>query len=52
MLKVNVAGGTNAGIRVVKAQPRNDWVCPVCGKRHRYYWTSCPTDGTPRPEDG
>jgi len=48
----HIHGGTNAGWRRVNATPtKDDWVCPECGKKHRYYWTACPMDGTPRPEE-
>jgi len=47
----HVAGGTHAGWRTVNEQSKEDWVCPTCGKLLRYYWTSCPNDSTPRPEN-
>jgi hypothetical protein len=43
---INVRGGTNAGIRVVKALVR--WTCDVCGTETDKY--SCPNRcGTTRP---
>jgi hypothetical protein len=47
----HIQGGTNAGWRTTKVLARKDWVCPDCGKVLRYYWTHCPVDGTPRPEE-
>lgn len=45
-----IEGGTNAGWRTVRDVPKENWTCSECGKSHRYYWVSCPVDGTPRPE--
>jgi hypothetical protein len=42
-------GTSDPGRRVVKERAE-DWVCPSCGKALRYYWVSCPVDGTRRPE--
>jgi hypothetical protein len=43
---INVQGGTNAGIRVVK--PLTEWICEVCGKATDKY--ACPNIcGTRRP---
>jgi len=46
----HIQGGTNAGWRIVNAQVKDDWTCQSCGKSLRYYWVSCPIDGTRRPE--
>lgn len=57
MIYTSVKDGTGAGRKRLPipedaacAICREDWVCPECGKKHRYFWTSCPVDGTPRPE--
>lgn len=42
-------GTSDKGRRVVRPRAK-DWVCPECQKALRYYWVSCPTDGTRRPE--
>lgn len=54
-LYTHVQGGTGAGTRKFpKPQNKTDWTCPKkdggCGKSIKYYWTSCPNCGHPRPE--
>lgn len=51
MLNINVAGGTNAGRRVVRTLKRVDWTCGSCDARNRYYWKRCPVCGANREED-
>ena len=52
MLIVSVAGGTNAGNRrAPQAKYPNDWKCPSCKARNKYYWRKCPGCGHPRPEE-
>lgn len=51
-MQVNVRGGTNAGWRRVKeAVVKEDWKCPSCGARNRYYWVKCPVCAHPREAD-
>jgi DNA-directed RNA polymerase subunit RPC12/RpoP len=51
-MRINVAGGTHAGWRVVKLQSNNTyWVCPECEARNKYYWLKCPSCGHRRPEE-
>ena len=49
-MRIHVKGGTNAGWKIMRPQMSKDWTCPTCGARNRYYWTTCPVDGTRRPE--
>ena len=41
---------TGAGRRRVQPKGR-DWFCPTCGRLLRYYWKTCPKDGTHRPKE-
>ncbi len=47
-MQVVVKNGTNGGWRVTREKPQ-DWRCPTCRRKLRYYWTSCPSDNTRRP---
>lgn len=49
-MQINVRGGTHAGWREVKQQAE-DWKCPSCGARNRYYWVKCPVCKHPRNAD-
>jgi len=49
-MRVNVRGGTHAGWRTVRQQ-QQDWKCPNCGARNRYYWVRCPVCRHPRDAD-
>ena len=45
------ASGRREGWRRVKhTQSREDWRCPNCGARNRYYWIKCPACGHPRED--
>jgi hypothetical protein len=46
MLAINVRGGTNAGVRIVKPSPK-PWSC--CGVDIAAYLSKCQNCGGPRP---
>lgn len=51
MLLVRVAGGTAAGIKTASLpQNKDDWECPECHARNKFYWSNCPNCGHRRPE--
>lgn len=49
-MRVNVKNGTNAGWRTTRPKAE-DWKCPNCGARNRYYWVKCPVCAHPRNAD-
>lgn len=40
---------TGAGRRRVLPKGK-DWICPECERQLKYYWRTCPNDGTKRPD--
>lgn len=38
-----------SGWKRAREQVKQDWSCPACGARNRYYWTTCPVCNHPRP---